>query len=191
MHEDCTVQALHCLAGTDGFGTDNNAVGFHEILDAVALGEEIRIAGHIKLDVPGTSLFQRLVNDFCHMLGCAHGHCRLDDKNAVARDVLAKILRDFKNGAQIGGTILTCSSIDGTEDKVLVNKALLIITRKREPFVIDITVDHIVQAGLINGYRAIDQPINLLAVTIHTGHVYPKVGKACATHQTHISCSYY
>ena len=75
VHQDGAVQALHGLTGAGRFGADDDAVGLHEVLDAIAFGKEIGVAGHVKLDVAGTTGLKGLADDFCHVLGGAHRHC--------------------------------------------------------------------------------------------------------------------
>ena len=105
------------------------------------------------------------------MLGSTYGNRRFDDKHAVTRNVITEVLSDVQNGRQIGGAVLACGCVDGTEDKILVNETLLIVTREHQPLVVDIAVDHIVQPRLIDGNSTINEAVDLLAVTVHTGHV--------------------
>ena len=150
MHQDGAVQTLHGLSGTGGLGADDDAVGFHEVLDAVALGEEVGVAGDVKLDV-GSALLEGLGDDFGDLQGRTYRDCRLDDKHAVLGDVLPEVLGNVKDGAQVGRAVLIGGGVDGAEDKVLVDKALFIVAQEREPLVVDVAVDHVVQSRLIDG----------------------------------------
>ena len=51
VHQDGAIEPLHRLPRSRRLGTDDDAVGLHEVLDAIALGQEVGIAGHVKLDV--------------------------------------------------------------------------------------------------------------------------------------------
>ena len=57
MHQDGTVQALHGLSCRGCLGADDDAVRLHEVLDAIALGKEVGVAGDVKLDVAGSTGF--------------------------------------------------------------------------------------------------------------------------------------
>ena len=127
MHQDGAVQALHGLTGAGRFGADDDAVGLHEVLDAIAFGKEIGVAGHVKLDVAGTTGLKGLADDFGHVLGGTHRHCWLDDKHAVTGDVLAEGFGNVQDGSQVGRAVLVGGGIDGAEDVILIDEALLVI----------------------------------------------------------------
>ena len=125
------------------------------------------------------------------MLGRAHGNGRFNDKHAVARDELAEVLGDVQYRRQVGRAVLTSSGVDGTEHEVLVDETLLVIARENQPLVSHVAVDHVVQTRLVDGYRTIDEAVDLLAVPVNTGHINTQVGKARAAYQTDISCTNY
>ena len=189
MMQDGAVQASHCLARLLGLHAHYHAVGLHEVLDGVTLGQEVGVAGNVKRHIHAT-LGNLARNHLFHLLSRAHRHCAFKHKHRVTVDSLAKQAGDVQHRGQVGRAVGIEHRVDGTKHIVHVVKALVEVAHEAQAPVVHITGNHIFQAWLIDGNCAINQAVDFLIVGIDTSHIHTEFGKTGSCHQAHISGSY-
>ena len=158
--------------------TDHHTIGRHEILDGVALLEELRIRGHIELDV-NTTLLQLVLDGLAHLSGSTHRHRRLGDYHHILFEVLANGLRHLQHIFQICTAVFVGRCAYSREDNFDIIQHRSQVGGELQSSGCNILLHQFVEAWLINRNDTFLQTLDFLGVDINTNHIGTCISKAC------------
>ena len=182
------VEAGKHLLGTLVLHADDDAVGFHEVLDGVALGEEVGVRCYIKLHLVGP-LVHLFGNDVLDLLGSSSRHGGLEHKHRVSLDALGKIASNLLEGREVGTAVGVKFGVASAEHHIHIVEAPLIIGAEDESAVVHIVIHHSLKARFVDGKCAIHKAVYLLTVGVYTGDIHAQLREAGACDKCHISGS--
>jgi hypothetical protein len=165
-----------------------DAVGSHEVGDRRAFLQELRIGHHGELRA-GLAALELFLDGRAHPFRGAHGHGGLVDHYPVVVHVAADVARGGEHIAHVGGAVLVRRGPHGDELHRTMGHAFLHICRETQTPRRHVVLDHLLQAGLVNGYDARLQLGDLAFVDVEAKHVVAEVGKAGAGHESDVTGS--
>ena len=154
----------------------HNTVGTHEVLDGITLLKELRVRGHIELDI-NAALGQFVFNSLAYLLGGTYRYSRLRDDNHIILQVLTDGLSHLKNVLQVGRAVLVGRCSNGRKNYLNIVEHRSQIGSELQSARGHILFHEFVEPRLIDGYFAILQTFYLLSIYIDTRHVGTCISK--------------
>ena len=185
---DGMVKRVHRLARALVVHTQDDAVGLHEVLDGITLGQEVGVRNHVEVEVH-LALVENALDELLDFLRRAQWNRRLDDKDSIVVDVLCKARGGVDHLREVGTAILCRWRVDGAEHIVHVVEDIREIAGEVEALRCHRALHHVFQALLIDWQAAIEQQVYLARVAVDACHVNTQIGKAGASNQPCVSCS--
>ena len=149
LQEEGLVEAAHDLLHARALGTDDHAIGRHEVADGSPFLEEFGVGG----DVEGNghaAAGEFLLDDLLDTLRRTHGHGGLGHEDGVAIDVLTEGAGNLKDVAQVGRPIFVGRRADGGEDDLYVLQAAGEFGGEVQASSLDIAQHHLLEPGLVD-----------------------------------------
>jgi len=179
------VELTHQLNGTLIVGTDDDAVGTHEIVDRSALLQELRIRHHGELN-RSLALFELFGDSCTDLVAGTDRHRGLVDHDPVIVHVATDVARGRKHVLQIGRAVLIGRRTDGDELDGPETCGLLDVCRERKTPGFDVTSNHVEQPRLVNRNPALLEDADLVRIHIETEHVIADIRKARTADEPYI-----
>ena len=154
-----------------------------EVFDRAPLPQELRIAHHSELVLPGLDLSDDLVDS----LPGSNGHRALGNDHLEAVEVLADRGGDLLDEAQIGGAVRPRWGSHGNEDGLRLFDRRSQIGRESQAALVHVGANHRGQSGLVDGYLSSVQCINFFLVDIDTGDVGAEFCEAGTGYKAHVT----
>ena len=123
-----------------------------------------------------------------HPLAAADGHGRFvhNDRIALA-EILPYLIRGGADKAQVGTAVGARRRADGDEDDLGLRHRVLITGEKTQ--VAAAEIEQFLQIGLVNGWLALFETLDLRFVLVHAGDVVAEIGESGACGQADITGS--
>lgn len=150
LQEEGLVEAAHDLLHARALGTDDHAVGGHEVADGSPFLEKLGVGGDVEGDGHAAA-GELLLDDLFHTLRRPDGHGGLGDEDGVAIDMLTEGAGDLKDVAQVRRPIFVGRRADGGEDDLYVLKAAGELGGEVQAASLDIAQHHLLEPGLVDG----------------------------------------
>ena len=189
IEEDGLVEARHQLTGTVAIDTDDDSVGAHEVLDSVALLEELGVRSDVEGNGHTTLTLCRLDRLTDLEVG-AYGHGALGDDETIVRHRLTDSTSYGEDVAQVGRAIFVWGRADSTEDNLDMGQDFGDRGREVQASSLHSTAHEGVQTRLIDGYLPITQALDLRLIDIYTVDFYTEVSEASCADQSDIAYPY-
>ena len=177
------------MNGTFVVGTDDDAVGLHEVFDRSALLQEFGVRHHAERHLD-TALGQLSSDRGVHRTGSADWHGALVDDQLVVGHVPADAARSGEYMLHVGGTVFIGRRAHGDELDGAEAHAFLDVRREMQPLRLDVALNDFLQPGFENRNLAAQQQIDLALVKINAQHVITHFGKTCASDEPDVSGSH-
>ena len=183
------VQLAHHVAGFLALHAAHHAVGLVEVGDGIAFLQELRVVGDVEGHL-GAALDQ-----VAHLVAGAHGHRALHHHGlglaagADALQFIRDVLRHGQHVLQVGAAVLVARRAHADEDGLGVAIGLGLVHGEADAVGGDVLLQHLAQAGLVDGAFALAQQLDLARVHVQTHHLVAHGGKAGARDQPHVSGS--
>ena len=189
IEENGLIEARHQLTGTVAIYTDDDTIGAHEVLDSVALLEELRVRSDVEGNEHATLTLCRLDRLTDLEVG-TYGHGALGDDETIVRHRLTDSTSYREDVAQVGRAIFVWGRADSTEDNLDMGQDFGDRGREVQASSLHSTAHEGVQTRLIDGYLPITQALDLRFINIYTVDFYTEVSEASCADQSDIAYPY-
>ena len=181
------VELGHLLGRLAVQGAQHDAVGVHEVVDGRTLPQELGIGD----DAEGDRLGLVLPDDVGHPVARAHGNGGLVDDDHRMVHHLGDGTGGHPHVAQIGLPIHALRRPHGDEDELRLPQRLLVGGGEGEPACFDVTPDHLLQPGLVDGHDPPFEPFDPFLVDVQTDDPIAQIGQARPGHQANVTDANY
>ena len=165
---------------------DDDAIGFHEIINRVALFEEFRVRDDIAFMLDAT-LFECRQNCLLDFVRRADRHRRFVDDDPIVIHVLTDRLRDGEHILHIRGTVLVGRCADRDKLKQAVINTLRHVGRKLKATRRHVAFNVIIQSGLIDRHFTGIEPLDPVCIDIDAHNVIAHFGHAGTGDQANVA----
>ena len=182
------IQRAHQQHRAVVVGTDDDAVGAHEVVDRGTFLQKLRVAadgkGHLD-----AACRQCRGDRRAHFVGGADGHRALVHDHLVVRHVAADGFCGGEHVLQVGRAILVGWRADADKLQGAMCHCGGHIGRELQPCGGDIALHHRVEPRLVDRNLAAPEHFDLARVDIEADDMVAHFCQACARDQAHIACA--